>query len=96
VRAYSNPSDQVEHLRALLELPRAGRRERRQRPPKQAQTRLDSAQVAGLVAAYRAGGRVKQLARRFGLHRYTVTTILQREGRHVAAPVASIRTASLR
>jgi lambda repressor-like predicted transcriptional regulator len=56
------------------------RRERRQRPPKQAQTWLDPAQVAGLVAAYRAGGRVKQLARRFGLHRYTVTTILQREG----------------
>jgi lambda repressor-like predicted transcriptional regulator len=80
VRAYSNPSDQAEHLRALLELPRAVRRERRQRPQKQAQTRLDPEEVAKLAAAYQAGGRVKQLARQFGIHRYTVSSILQREG----------------
>jgi lambda repressor-like predicted transcriptional regulator len=80
VRAYSNLSDQVEHLRVLLALPRAADRERRQRPPKQAQTRLDRGAVAQLVAAYQAGGRVKQLARQFGIHRLTVTNILQREG----------------
>jgi hypothetical protein len=80
VRAYSNPSDQVEHLRSLLELPREVRRERRQRPPKQAQTRLDPEAVAQLVTAYQAGGRVKQLARQFRIHRLTVSSILQREG----------------
>jgi lambda repressor-like predicted transcriptional regulator len=80
VRAYSNPSDQVEHLRALMELPRAVRRERRQRPPKQAQTRLDREEIAHLVAAYQAGGRIKQLARQFGIHRLTVSSILQRQG----------------
>lgn len=80
VRAYSNPSDQAEHLRALLELPRSVKRERRQRPPRQAQTRLDREGVAQLVAAYQAGGRVKQLARQFGVHRLTVSSILQREG----------------
>jgi transposase-like protein len=56
------------------------RPERRPRPPRQAQTRLDRAAVARLVAAYRAGGRVNQLARQFGIHRLTVSSILQREG----------------
>jgi lambda repressor-like predicted transcriptional regulator len=56
------------------------RRERRQRQPKQAQTRLDPEEVAQLVAAYQAGGRVKQLARQFGIHRLTVSSILQRAG----------------
>jgi len=78
VRAYSNPSDQVEQLR--LELPRAVRRERRPRPPKQSQTRLNREAVTKLVAAYRAGGRIKQLAAQFGIHRLTVSSILQREG----------------
>jgi lambda repressor-like predicted transcriptional regulator len=63
-----------------MELPREVRRERRQRPPKQGQTRLDPEGVAQLVASYQAGGRVKQLARQFGIHRLTVTSILQREG----------------
>ncbi len=83
VRAYSNPSDasdQVKHLRSLLDLPRAVRRERHQRPRKQTQTRLDPEEVAKLVAAYQAGGRVKQLASQFSIHRLTVTSILQREG----------------
>jgi lambda repressor-like predicted transcriptional regulator len=56
------------------------RREGRQRRPKQAQTRLDAEGVAQLVAAYEAGGRVKQLARQFGIHRLTVSSTLQREG----------------
>jgi hypothetical protein len=80
VRGCSNLSDQVERLRTLLKLPRTARRERRPRTAKQAQTRLDSDEVAGLVAAYRAGGRVKQLARQFGIHRLTVSSVLQREG----------------
>ena len=77
VGAYSNPSDQLERLRTLLELPHATRPERSPPPPKQAQKRTD---VAELVAAYEVGGRVKKLAVQFGIHRTTVTDILQREG----------------
>lgn len=80
LKEYSNHGYQVEHLRSLLELPRVARHQRRQRAPKQVQTRLDREAVAKLVAAYRAGGRVKQLARQFGIHRLTVSSILQREG----------------
>jgi lambda repressor-like predicted transcriptional regulator len=80
MRAYSNPSDQVEHLRSLLELPQGARRERRQRPPKQAQTRLSADQVDQLVAAHRGGVGVKKLAVRFGIHRDTVHNLLVREG----------------
>jgi transposase-like protein len=36
--------------------------------------------VAELVAAYTAGGRVKQLAAQFGIHRDTVHNILKRQG----------------
>jgi lambda repressor-like predicted transcriptional regulator len=63
-----------------MELPQAVGSDHRQRPPKQSQTRLDPEEVAQLVAAYEAGGRVKQLARQFGIHRLTVSSILQREG----------------
>jgi hypothetical protein len=56
------------------------RRQRRQRSPKQVQTRLGAEGVAQLVAGYQAGGRVKQLASQFGIQRLTVSSILQREG----------------
>jgi lambda repressor-like predicted transcriptional regulator len=49
-------------------------------PTQQAQTLLDHEEVAELVAAYRTGGRVTQLATRFGIHRFTVNSMLQREG----------------
>jgi len=61
-------------------MPRTARRERRHRPPKQPQTRLNREDVTQLVAAYQAGARVKQLAEQFGIHRLTVSSILQREG----------------
>jgi DNA invertase Pin-like site-specific DNA recombinase len=88
VRAYSNLSDQAEHLRSLLELhlrsllelPRAARPERRQRPPKQDQKRLAPDEVAQLIAAHRAGTGVKKLAFQFGIHRDTVHNILSRQG----------------
>jgi lambda repressor-like predicted transcriptional regulator len=82
VRAYSNPSDlsdQVEHLRSLLDLPRAARPERRQRPQKQVQRRLSDEEIAQLVAAHWAGIGVKELAVQFGVHRDTVHNILTRE-----------------
>ena len=61
-------------------MPRTARRERRHCPPKQPQTRLNREDVTQLVAAYQAGARVKQLAEQFGIHRLTVSSILQREG----------------
>jgi lambda repressor-like predicted transcriptional regulator len=80
VKAYSNHADHVERLRSLLDLPRAARLKTPERPPKQAQKRLDPEGIAGLVAAYTAGGRVKKLATEFGIHRDTVHNILTREG----------------
>lgn len=46
----------------------------------QVQRRLDEAQTADLVEAYRTGAGVKELAHRFGVHRHTVAAILQRSG----------------
>src|SRR6266508_2964644 len=80
LRAFSNPSDQLERLRTLLELPKTTRPSQPPRPPKQSHKRLDRAEIAELVAAYKAGGRVKKLATRFGIHRTTVTDIPAREG----------------
>jgi lambda repressor-like predicted transcriptional regulator len=80
VQAYSNLPDHVERLRTLLDLPQAGRPTRSVRPPKQAQKRLDTEGVTELVAAYKAGGGVKDLAARFGIHRDTVHNVLDREG----------------
>lgn len=45
-----------------------------------AQTLLSEAQVDDLVARYQAGERVTSLARRFGIHRNTVTAHLRRRG----------------
>lgn len=72
VVAYSNLPDHLERLRALLNLPQAATPNRSERPPKQAQKRLDPEGVAELVAAYAAGGKVKKLAAQFGIHRDTV------------------------
>jgi hypothetical protein len=74
VKAYSNQADHVERLRALLDLPQAARPRRLERPPKQAQKRLDPDGVARLVAAYAAGGRVKKLATQFGIPATPCTT----------------------
>jgi len=80
VQAYSNLPDHVERLRSLLEPPRAARLRGPERPPKQAQRRLNPDGVAELVAACKAGGRVKKLAAEFGIHRDTVHNVLKREG----------------
>jgi lambda repressor-like predicted transcriptional regulator len=80
VQAYSNLPEHVERLRALLDLPQAARPKRSERPPKQARKRLDVEGVAELVRAYKAGGRVKNLASQFGVHRDTVHNILKRQG----------------
>jgi DNA invertase Pin-like site-specific DNA recombinase len=80
VKAYSNPSDHVERLRRLLDLPRAARPKAADRASKQAQKRLDAEEVDQLVAAHLAGAGVKKLADLFGVHRDTVRHILKRNG----------------
>jgi lambda repressor-like predicted transcriptional regulator len=51
-----------------------------QHKARQAQVRLDPHQANALAAAYRAGNATKELATRFGIHRTTVTAVLQRLG----------------
>jgi hypothetical protein len=43
-------------------------------------TRLDASATAELIDAYRAGARIKDLARQFDVHRTTVPSLLARHG----------------
>jgi transposase len=47
---------------------------------RQSQTRLSLVQIQALVDGYRTGALIKDLAKRFGVHRTTVTTVLARHG----------------
>ena len=53
---------------------------RKQHSSRQAQVRLDPHQVKDVTKGYRTGATAKELAEQFGLHRTTVTAILQRQG----------------
>jgi DNA invertase Pin-like site-specific DNA recombinase len=46
---------------------------------RQLQTRLDQHQTKDLIKGYPAGASAKELADRYGIHRTTVTAILQRD-----------------
>jgi DNA-directed RNA polymerase specialized sigma24 family protein len=48
--------------------------------PKQAQTRLSSDEVAALVAAYRAGSTLEEVASIFSVHEQTAVAHLDRHG----------------
>lgn len=76
LEVYSNRTHELGKLRKLLNLPKAARPEPRH-PTKQAQKRLAPDEVAELLRAYQAGGRTKQLAIQFGVHRTTVTGLLK-------------------
>jgi transposase-like protein len=52
----------------------------------QTQTRLSYPRRQELLAAYAAGKPVRQIAREFGIHRNTVTTIVNSEGAPVRRP----------
>ena len=82
LKVYSNHPDQVKRLRSLLNLPRVRKSDEPVRLSKRPLTRLNPDQIAELVAAYQAGGKVQELATRFGIHRFTVTRLLQQEGAH--------------
>lgn len=70
--AAARTCSDTKHLRSLLGLPRAaGPRAPKRAAAKQAQKRLAEDEVAQLVAEHRAGAGVKELAARFGVHRWT-------------------------
>jgi lambda repressor-like predicted transcriptional regulator len=80
MRLYSNhrfPSDQFVRIRLVaLAHPRASRSVGRRQP----QHKLTESEVAELLAAYRRGTVVRDLASQFLVHRATVTALLRRNG----------------
>ena len=80
VRLYSNPAREAAHLRrarsaASTHRPAGGRKQ-----PRQHQRRLTMTEITELMKEYQQGASVKELAQRFGIHRVTVTAVLQRHG----------------
>jgi DNA-binding NarL/FixJ family response regulator len=49
-------------------------------PPRQVQRRLDEAEELAAVEAYRSGKTVYEVGQQFGIHRTTVSAIMQRRG----------------
>jgi DNA invertase Pin-like site-specific DNA recombinase len=80
VHAYSNLLPGSASLLRLRVKASSARRQRERRPSRQSQVRLEPHQADALARAYRAGGATKELAARFGIHRGTVTAVLQRLG----------------
>jgi hypothetical protein len=80
VHAYSNLKAGPETLPKLLARATSTRRRRERHAARQAQVRLDPHQARALATSYRHGKATKELAEQFGIHRTTVTTILQRLG----------------
>ena len=84
IALLSNPSKQekwselVEEAKEILAV--ADEEKPKDRQPRQAQYRLEKAEIAVLVKAYKAGGQVSELSSAFGIHRNTVRDILRREG----------------
>jgi DNA-binding NarL/FixJ family response regulator len=76
---YSNHSDQVERIQDILEMVPSGLQRAPLRPPKQVHRRLSPTEVDDLVTQYQAGETVKYLAARHNIHRYTVSSILDRQ-----------------
>jgi hypothetical protein len=80
MRLYLNPPGRQNRL---LRVRREAASEQRlpARPaPRQSQHRLDGQALAELIAGYREGAKIKELARWFGIHRNTVTDLLVRHG----------------
>jgi len=48
--------------------------------PRLAMTRLDDVAILDLIDRYHSGAQIKDLAKRFGVHRTTVTALLHRHG----------------
>jgi len=76
---YLNHADQGKRIQDVLELVPSGPPESDTRTTKQVHRRLRSDEVDQLVAEYRAGAKVKELATRYNIHKYTVGSILNRQ-----------------
>jgi hypothetical protein len=77
---YSNLRDQGERIQNLLGMVPGGSSETGFRTARQVQRRLNIDEVDDLVGRYRAGAKVGELAANFGVHRDTVSEILDRRG----------------
>jgi hypothetical protein len=77
---YSNHPDQGERIQTILEMTPAGPSEPTMRTRKQAQHRLSPDKVDQLVSQYQSGAKVSELATLFGIHRDTVSELLDRKG----------------
>jgi len=77
---YSNLSDQGELLQGLVEIVPDGSPRATLQTPRQVQHRLRPREVDELVAGYRAGSSVYELAERHRVDRKTVSIILERRG----------------
>jgi lambda repressor-like predicted transcriptional regulator len=80
VQLYSNLLPGPETMVQLRVKAAATARSRDRLPCRQSQVRLDPHQANALAVAYRAGKAIKELAAWFGIHRATVTAVLQRLG----------------
>jgi DNA-binding MarR family transcriptional regulator len=80
VRLYSNREVETVRLRVALGATAVRRQAEGQERRRQYHRRLGPSDVAGLLAAYQAKEPVHKLAKRFGIHRVTVTALLKRHG----------------
>ena len=80
LRRYSNRTDVLERIEALLELTPV--RQPRVDPPTppQRHRRLTAEETTDLLQRYKAGETVYELGAAFGINRRTVSTILKRKG----------------
>jgi site-specific DNA recombinase len=76
---YSNHCEQGERLRDLVEMLPNGPSRAKVQTKKQIHRRLRRSEIDELLAGYKAGATVYQLAERFGIHRETVSLLLERE-----------------
>lgn len=77
---FSNRSDQGRPLRKLLHHPPSGPKAVRTPTPRKTARRPDKGDIEALVESYEDGSTVYELARRFGIHRSTVSVVLERRG----------------
>jgi len=77
---YSNPCDQGVRIQAVLEMVPSGPKQAKVRTLRQVQHRLRSEEVEELLNRYQAGAKIGELATIFGVHRDTVSEILDRQG----------------
>jgi len=75
---YSNHCDQGERLQDLVEMVPNGLPRANVQTKKQIHRRLRQREIDELVAGYRAGATVYQLANEFRIHRGTVSLLLER------------------